>query len=338
MPAVRLLEAVRERIRARHYSYLTEKAYLLWIRRFIRFHGRRHPRDLGKPEIESFLTSLATQGRVSASTQNQALAALLFLYREVLSLEFPWLDEVVRAKHRVRAPVVLTRSEIWALLGRLNGEAWLIASLLYGSGMRVLECLQTRIKDVDLEYRAITVRDGKGQKDRVVPLAEILLPHVVAQLERTRALFDIDRKAQRPGVSLPQALARKYPAASKSWPWQFLFPAPTLCTDPYGSGLVRHHLHPHRIQRAVSEAARHAGIAKPVSPHTLRHSFATHLLETGADIRTVQELLGHSDVKTTMIYTHVLQRGGTGTRSPLDTLDGTQRLLPTVTRRWPPAN
>jgi integron integrase len=328
MPAVRLLDAVRDRIRAKHYSYLTEQAYLYWVRRFVRFHGRRHPRDLGKTEIESFLTSLAIKERVSASTQNQALAALLFLYREVLGLAFPWLDEVVRAKHPVRAPVVLTRSEVWGLLGSLNGAPWLIASLLYGSGMRVLECLQTRIKDVDLEYRSITVRDGKGQKDRVVPLAEVLLPHVTAQMERSRALFDADRAAHRPGVSLPHALSRKYPAASTSWPWQFLFPAPTFCTDPYGSGPVRHHVHPHRIQRAVSEAARRVGIAKPVSPHTLRHSFATHLLETGADIRTVQELLGHSDVKTTMIYTHVLQRGGTGTRSPLDTLDGTQR-------RWP---
>jgi integron integrase len=338
MAGIRLLDAVRDRIRAKHYSYLTEKAYLYWIRRFIRFHGRRHPRELGKAEIESFLTSLATEERVSAATQNQALASLLFLYREVLGLEFPWLDQVIRAKQRVRAPVVLTRGEVWALLGRLSGELWLIASLLYGSGMRVLECLQMRIKDVDLEYRAITVRDGKGQKDRVVPLAEVLLPHVVAQMDRTRTLFDSDRQAQRPGVSLPHALARKYPGAGTSWPWQFLFPAPTLCVDPYGSGLIRHHLHQQRIQRAVSEAARLAGIAKPVSPHTLRHSFATHLLETGADIRTVQELLGHSDVKTTMIYTHVLQRGGTGTRSPLDTLDGTSRLLPAITRRWPPAS
>lgn len=336
MAAVRLLDEVRDRIRAKHYSYLTEKAYLHWIRRFIRFHDRRHPRELGKSDIESFLTSLATEARVSASTQNQALAALLFLYREVLSPEFPWLDTVVRAKPRVSAPVVLTRREVWGLLAQLNGEPWLVASTLYGSGMRVLECLQTRINDIDLEYRTITVRDGKGQKDRVVPLAEVLLPHVSAQMERARAMFDADRKAQRPGVSVPQALARKYPRASKSWPWQFLFPAPTLCVDPYGSGLIRHHLHPQRIQRAVAEAARRSGVGKPVSPHTLRHSFATQLLETGADIRTVQELLGHSDVKTTMIYTHVLQRGGTGTRSPLDTLDGTRRLLPTVTRRWPP--
>src|SRR5688572_5770550 len=206
MAAARLLDAVRERVRARHYSYLTEKAYLHWIRRFIRFHGRRHPRDMGKAELEAFLTSLATEAQVSASTQNQALAALLFLYREVLELPFPWLDQVVRAKPRVRAPVVLTRGEVWSLLGRLNGEAWLVASLLYGSGMRLLECLQTRIKDVDLEYRAITVRDGKGQKDRVVPLAEVLLTHVVAQVERTRLLFDDERNAERPGVSLPHAL------------------------------------------------------------------------------------------------------------------------------------
>jgi integrase len=197
---------VRERVRARHYSYLTEKAYLHWIRRFIRFHGRRHPRDIGKAELEAFLTSLATEGQVSAATQNQALAALLFLYRVVLELPFPWLDQVVRAKPRVRAPIVLTRGEVWSLLGRLNGEAWLVASLLYGSGMRLLECLQTRIKDVDLEYRAITVRDGKGQKDRVVPLAEVLLAHVVAQGERPRLLFDDHRNAGRSGVSLPHAL------------------------------------------------------------------------------------------------------------------------------------
>ncbi len=253
MAAPRLLDAVRERVRARHYSYLTEKAYLHWTRRFIRFHGRRHPREMGKAELEAFLTSLATEARVSASTQNQALAALLFLYREVLDLPFPWLDQVVRAKPRVRAPVVLTRREVWALLGRLNGEAWLIASLLYSSGMRLLECLQTRIKDVDLEYRAITVRDGKGQKDRVVPLAEVLLAHVVAQVERTRLLFDDDRNCGRPGVSLPHALGRKYRDASTTWPWQFLFPAPALCRDPYGSGLIRHHLHPQRIQRAVKD-------------------------------------------------------------------------------------
>ena len=322
MAAALLLDVVRDRIRAKHYSYRTEKAYLQWIRRFVRFHRGRHPREMGKGEVERFLTTLATRDHVSASTQNQALAALLFLYREVLSIELPWLDGVVRGKRPVSMPVVLTRHETWAMLGQLNGEPWLIASLLYGSGLRVLECLQIRIKDIDLEYRSITVRDGKGQKDRVVPIAEMLLPHVSTQMDRTRAMFEADRSAGRPEVSLPQALARKYPRASTSWPWQFLFPSPTLCADPYGAGPIRHHLHPQRIQRAVSDAVRRAGITKPATPHTLRHSFATHLLESGTDIRTVQELLGHSDVKTTQIYTHVLHRGGTGTRSPLDFLSG----------------
>ncbi len=320
MAALRLLAAVQQRIRTKHYSYLTERAYLHWVRRFVLFHGKRHPREMGKAEIEAFLTALATHDRVSASTQNQALAALLFLYREVLDVDVPWLDSVVRARPSHHVPVVLTRAEVRALLGQLNAEPWLVASLLYGSGLRVLECLQLRIKDVDLEYRCLTVRDGKGRKDRVVPLAESLLTHVRTQMERTRATFNLDRAAGRPGVSLPHALARKYPRASTSWPWQYLFPAPTFCRDPYRHGLIRHHLHPQRIQRAVNAAARRAAITKPVSPHTLRHCFATHLLESGADIRTVQELLGHADIRTTMIYTHVLQRGGTGTRSPLDLL------------------
>ena len=315
---LRLLDQVRDRIRARHLSFRTEKTYLYWIRRFTWFHNLRHPRELGGPEVEAFLTSLAVQGRVSASTQNQALAAVLFLYREVLEVELPWLSGVVRAKRPVHLPVVLSRAEVQRVLANLQGTIWLIASMLYGSGMRITECLQLRVKDVDLDRRELMIRDAKGQKDRVTVLPESLVPHVREHLVKVRTLYEADRASGKPGVSLPFALRRKYPNAAASWPWQWVFPAKTFCRDPYSGELARFHLMPQNIQRAVRQAILAAGIEKPASCHTLRHCFATHLLEDGYDIRTVQELLGHSDVKTTMIYTHVLNRGGRGVRSPLD--------------------
>jgi integron integrase len=317
-PASRLLDRVRERIRVKHYSLRTEDAYLQWIRRFIVFHGKRHPREMGAPEVEAFLSHLATAGRVSPSTQNQALSALLFLYREVLEIELPWLDGVVRAKRPQRVPVVLTESEVRALLAQLDGSRWLVACLLYSSGLRVLEGLRLRVKDVDFERREITVRDGKGAKDRRTMLPERLIAPLRAHLERVRGLHERDLAEGFGEVHLPFALARKYPRAGRSWPWQYVFPSRGRSADPLDGVIRRHHLDEKVIQRAVSAAARAAGIAKPVSPHVLRHSFATHLLAAGHDIRTVQELLGHKDVSTTMIYTHVLNRGGRGVQSPFD--------------------
>lgn len=314
----RLLEQVRDRIRARHLSYRTEKTYLYWIRRFIRFHKMRHPREMAAAEIEEFLTSLAVANRVSASTQNQALAAVLFLYRDVLEFDLPWLATVVRAKRPQHLPVVLTREEVKKVIARLRGTEWLIASLLYGSGMRVTECLQLRVKDLDLARHEVMIRDAKGQKDRVTMLPDALVPSVSDHLARVRVLYDADRQAGLPGVSLPYALRRKYPNAATTWVWQWMFPSRTFCRDPYSGEQVRHHLHPQNIQRSVKHAMYAAGIEKPASCHTFRHCFATHLLEDGYDIRTVQELLGHADVKTTMIYTHVLNRGGRGVKSPLD--------------------
>jgi len=314
-----LLERVRDCIRTRHLAYRTEKTYLYWVRRFHQFHAWKDPRTLGAEEVGSFLTALAVRNRVSAATQNQALAAVLFLYRDALGLELPWLADVVRAKQPVRLPVVLTRDEVQQVLARLNGTIWLIASMLYGSGARVNECLALRVKDVDLTRRELLIRNAKGQKDRVTVLPEILVPHLREHLAKVRSLFEADRTADRPGVSLPFALCRKYPGASKAWPWQWVFPAKTYCRDPYSGESCRFHLTPQIVQRAVRWAIRAAGIEKPASTHTLRHCFATHLLEDGYDIRTVQELLGHADVKTTMIYTHVLNRGGRGVRSPLDT-------------------
>ena|SRR5688572_2734458 len=316
---LQLLEQVRGCIRARHMSYRTEKTYLSWIRRFIWFQGLKDPRELDAKEVGAFLTSLAVNNKVAASTQNQALAAVLFLYRSVLGLELPWLSDVVRAKRPVHLPVVLTRSEVQSLLARLDGTIWLVASMLYGSGARINECLELRVKDVDLVRRELVIRNAKGHKDRVTVLPEILVPHIRDHLVRVRALYDTDRAANKPGVSLPFALKRKYPAAPTSWPWHWVFPARTFCRDPYSGEYGRWHLQSQSIQRAVKEAIRKAGIEKPASCHTFRHCFATHLLEDGYDIRTVQKLLGHADVKTTMIYTHVLNKGGRGVRSPLDT-------------------
>ncbi len=315
---LRLLDVVRQRIRARHYSLRTEKAYVSWIRRYVRFHGNRHPRDLGAPEVESFLTHLAVEGKVSSSTQNQALAAILFLYRDVLEANLPWLGSVVRAKPSQRMPVVLSRAEVERVLAHLAGSPWLVVSMLYGSGMRLQECLQLRVKDVDLSRGEILIRDGTGAKDRVTVLPSTLGPALSEHLARMKRQFESDRAAGRPGVTMPHALARKYPLAAVSWGWQYVFPARHLCRDSYSRGWVRHHLYPQTVQRAVATAVHAAAIEKPVGCHTFRHCFATHLLEDGYDIRTVQELLGHSDVKTTMIYTHVLNRGGKGVRSPLD--------------------
>ena len=316
--APRLLEQVRARIRFKHYSIRTEQAYVDWIKRFIRHYGKQHPKDMGADEVRMFLTHLAVAGRVAASTQNQAKSALLFLYKEVLGVELPWLDKVEAAKAPKRLPVVLTRDEVMAMLSRLEGRHNLIARLLYGTGMRIMEVLRLRVKDVEFERSEILVRDGKGAKDRVTMLPASVAQVLREHLERVRELHRQDLAAGHGDVYLPYALDRKYPAAGREWMWQYVFPSANLSVDPR-SGLVRrHHVQDQTVQRAIRQAVRDAGINKPATPHTLRHSFATHLLESGYDIRTVQELLGHSDVSTTMIYTHVLNRGGRGVASPLD--------------------
>ena len=317
----RLLERVHQAIRVRHYSRRTEEAYVHWIRRFIFFNGKRHPELLGEAEVTGFLNHLAAERKVAAATQNQALSAILFLYREVLGRELTWLDGVQRPSRPPRLPVVLSRAEVERLLAQLTGTHWLIASLLYGAGLRVMEALRLRVKDVELSYRQILVRDGKGEKDRVTMLPEKLVQPVRGHLERVRSLHAQDRKEGYGEVSLPYALARKYPRAGHEWCWQFVFPSKHRSADPEDGVIRRHHLYESVPQRAIKEAVRAAGIAKHVSCHTLRHSFATHLLESGSDIRTVQELLGHSDVSTTMIYTHVLNKGGRGVTSPLDRLE-----------------
>ncbi len=320
-PAPRLLDRLREALRARHYSLRTEEAYAGWVRRFILFHGKRHPREMGEREINTFLTDLAIAKKVSASTQTQALSALLFLYRDLLELPFPELEKVVRAKKPKRLPVVLTKEEVRSVLSLLEGPPALVARLLYGSGLRLMEALRLRVKDLDLPRHQITVRDGKGQKDRVTMLAASVRGTLVAHLERVRRLHGEDLAAGFGAVYLPDALSRKYPWAAKEWGWQWVFPAASLSFDPRSGVKRRHHLHERVVQVAVRSAVRAAGIAKPASCHTFRHSFATHLLEAGHDIRTIQELLGHKDVTTTMIYTHVLNRpGGRGVKSPIDTL------------------
>jgi integron integrase len=316
----RLLDQVRDALRLRHYSLRTEQSYLGWIKRFIFFHDKRHPREMGAAEVEAFLTWLAVEGRVSASTQGQALAALLFLYKQVLGVDLPWLDEVVRAKRPQRLPTVLTPEEVGAVLSQIDGVQQLMARLLYGTGMRLMECLRLRVKDVDLARREVTIREGKGDKDRRTVLPASLIPALEVHLARVRALWEKDRMANLPGVQLPDALARKKPEEGKTLAWFWLFPARDVSVDPVSGVQRRHHAHEQGIQRAIKRAVLAAGIMKPASTHTLRHSFATHLLESGQDIRTVQELLGHSDVKTTMIYTHVLNRGPLGVISPLDRL------------------
>ncbi len=318
-PKPRLLDQVRELIRIRHYSIRTEQAYLQWIRRFILFHGKRHPRDMGAAEVTAFLSDLAIRRNVAASTQNQALNAILFLYREVLKIDLPWLAEVQRAKKPRHLPVVLTRDEVKALLAQLQGTAWLMAALVYGSGLRLLECLRLRVKDIDFHYRQLLIRDAKGQKDRVTLLPQNLLEPLRSHLTRVRMLHERDLREGYGRVHLPHALSSKYPNADREWGWQYVFPSTRRSLDPRSGAERRHHAPEDALQRAVKQAVRKANIIKPASLHTLRHSFATHLLESGYDIRTVQELLGHSDVKTTMIYTHVLNRGGRGVVSPLDT-------------------
>lgn len=314
----RLLDQVREVIRLRHYSIRTEQAYLQWINRFILFHHKRHPRDMGATEVTAFLSDLAIRRNVAASTQNQALHAILFLYRDVLQLRLPWLDEVQRAKKPQHLPVVFTREEARALLAQLQGTLWLMAMLTYGCGFRLLECLRLRVKDVDFQYRQILVRDAKGQKDRVTVLPGSLIEPLRTHLSRVRGLHEADLRAGFGRVYLPHALASKYPNADREWGWQYIFPSSRRSLDPRSGIERRHHAPEDALQRAVKQAIRKAGIVKPGSVHTLRHSFATHLLESGYDIRTVQELLGHADVKTTMIYTHVLNRGGRGVVSPAD--------------------
>ena len=313
-----LLEKVRERCRVRHLSLRTEQAYSAWIWRFIRANAGVHPRKLGKIEVEAFLTRLAAEGGVAASTQNQALSALLFLYREVLAIDLPWLSEVVRAKRPRRVPVVLSRDEVGRMLTMLDGRLWLQAALLYGTGLRLMECLRLRVKDVDFERGEITVRAGKGNKDRRVPLPQRLREPLAAAIERVRLLHEQDRALGLAGVWLPDALERKYPHAGHELGWQYVFPASAPSRDPRSGLLRRHHVDEASLQRAVQTARRKAGIVKPATCHTLRHSFATHLLEAGYDIRTIQELLGHKDVATTQIYTHVLNRGPLAVYSPLD--------------------
>lgn len=313
-----LFAVARERMRTRHFSLRTEKAYLQWLRRYVAFHNRRHPRELGAPEVERFLTHLAVNRKVSAATQNQALQALLFLYRHVLGIELPWLDNLTRASRPKRLPVVLSRPEVRSLLAQLQGTQWLVASLLYGSGLRLMEALRLRVKDLVLERGEVIVREAKAGKDRITMMPAALATPLGAHLQRLRAWYEEERRLERPGVSLPRALARKYPQAGTRWGWQYVFPARGLCRDPYTRQPVRHHLHEKSIQRAVQCAVVRAGLSQPASCHTLRHCFATHLLEDGYDVRTVQELLGHSDLKTTMIYTHVLGKGAGGVRSPLD--------------------
>jgi integron integrase len=315
-----LFGAISEAARLRHYSLRTEKTYIGWVRRFIRFCGGRHPRTLGANEITTFLTHLAVDLRVSASSQNQALQALLFLYRQVLQIELPLLDRVVRADKPRRLPVVLTHDEVRRVFAKLRGRSRLVVGLLYGSGLRLSEALEIRVKDLELARRELVVRNGKGGKDRVTVIPSELVPPLQDHLARLEAWCRREREVGAPGVSLPHALKRKYPGASTSLGWQWLFPSHSYCRDPYDGAMVRFHVHPRTLQRTVGVALQQAGIVKPAGCHTFRHCFATHLLESGYDIRSVQELLGHSDVKTTMIYTHVLNRGGKAVRSPLDGL------------------
>ncbi len=316
-PPKKLLDQMREALQAQHYSIRTEEAYVDWVKRFILFHNKRHPKEMNAPEVEVFLTHLAVERKVAASTQNQALSALLFLYREVLHQELDSIDSV-RARKPKRLPTVLTKSEALRVISAMAGTTQLMAKLLYGSGLRALECARLRIKDIDFEQRLILVRDGKGEKDRITMLPDNVVAPLKEHLERVRQLHAKDLTEGHGDVYLPYALEVKYPKANRDWVWQYAFPAKSLSVDPRSGALRRHHVSESSLQKAVQSATRLAGIQKPVGCHTFRHSFATALLQSSYDIRTVQELLGHKDVKTTMIYTHVLNRGGLAVRSPLD--------------------
>jgi integron integrase len=317
-PVPRLLDEVRRHIRVKHYSLRTEATYIGWIKRFILANDKRHPREMGAAEVEGFLSMLAVKGNVAASTQNQALSALLFLYRVVLGVELPWMESVVRAKRSQHVPTVLSREEVQRLLAQMEGRTWLLASLLYGTGMRLMECLRLRVKDVDFARNEITVRDGKGGKDRHTVLPKSLCEPLQREVDRARMWHDADLLAGCGVVYLPHALARKYPNAARDFGWQYVFPSAQRSIDPRDGIERRQHFDDAMLSRSLKAARQSAGILKPLSAHTLRHSFATHLLEMGYDIRTVQELLGHKDVATTQIYTHVLNRGAGGVLSPLD--------------------
>ena len=318
--SVRLLDRLRERIRLLHYSRRTEEAYVHWCRVFVRFHGLRHPADMAGPEIEAFLSWLVNERHVAASTHRQALSALLFLYTKVLELQIPWLVEVGRPRVQRRLPVVLSQDEVAAIFRELDGAQRLFAQLLYGTGMRLSEALQLRIKDVDFAHRSVIVRQGKGGKDRVLMLPQSLVPAIREQLARAHALWTEDQVQGKGGVHMPDALDRKYPRAGSSWPWFWVFPQASHSTDPRSGVVRRHHMFDQTFQRAFKRAVHAAGITKPATPHSLRHAFATHLLQAGYDIRTVQDLLGHADVSTTMIYTHVLKVGGGAVRNPMDAM------------------
>ena len=312
------MDSIRERVRLKHYSIRTEEAYVGWAKKYILFHNKRHPSEMGKLEMEQFLTYLAVEQKVSASTQNQALAALIFMYKEVLQIEPPWVENVVRAKKPKRLPVVLTKIEIQRLFSKLSSSQLLYARLMYGCGLRLMELVRLRVKDIDFGCKSITVRSGKGDKDRSVMLPISIIEELSRQVQQTELLHTKDLNDGYGSVYLPYALERKYPNADREFLWQYVFPANKISQDPRGEGLRRHHVYEQSIQRAIRQAARNANIRKRVTPHTLRHSFATHLLEAGYDIRTIQELLGHKHVETTMIYTHVIKQGGRGVVSPLD--------------------
>ncbi|HYN79821.1 MAG TPA: integron integrase [Lamprocystis sp. (in: g-proteobacteria)] len=321
-PRPRLLDQVRDKIRLRHYSPRTEEAYVGWIKRYIWFHDKRHPKEMAGPEVEAFLSSLATQRGVSASTQNQALCSLLFLYKQVLGVDLGWIDGVTRAKKSQRVPIVLTRQEVALLLQQLQGRDWLMASLMYGTGLRLMECVQLRVQDIDFGYRQITVHNGKGAKDRFVPLPTALIPGLQEQIRGSERLLASDLAAGFGEVSMAESLVRKYPGAPYEIKWWYVFASVDRSRDPITGRIKRHHIDPTGLQKAMRAAVLRAGITKRATPHTLRHCFATHLLEAGYDIRTVQELMGHRDVTTTQIYTHVLQCGGSAVRSPVDALLG----------------
>lgn len=317
-PKPKLLDQLREIIRLKHYSIRTEQSYVDWAKRYILFHGKKHPKDMGAKEISAFLTHLAVDKNVSASTQNQALNALIFLYKELLKISVGDIGEVARAKRPIRRPVVMSRDEVKRVTDKMTGLPRLMAELLYGTGMRLMEGVRLRVKDIDFDLNQIIVRDGKGAKDRVTMLPQKLRPPLERHLSEVKAIHDRDLAAGNGHVYLPYALAEKYPNADKEWGWQYVFPARSISKDPRSGRVGRHHLHETALQGAMKNAVRAAGLTKPASVHTLRHSFATHLLEAGYDIRTVQELLGHKDVSTTMIYTHVLKQGAGAVRSPVD--------------------